>query len=138
MDDRISELLAQYDLDVYRAGRVKGAWLLETNRGLKSLGVCSYSEGKIRFEQKVKQLAVQQGFGAVDLYVPNREQSFLVQGPYNEMFVMRDWFQGEECTVKSREHVLLLVETLARLHNSLQGFELAEGEAVFCLQPRLT
>lgn len=138
MDDRISELLAQYDLDVYRAGRVKGAWLLETNRGLKSLGGCSYSEGKIRFEQKVKQLAVQQGFGAVDLYVPNREQSFLVQGPYNEMFVMRDWFQGEECNVKSREHVLLLVETLARLHNSLQGFELAEGEAVFCLQPRLT
>ena len=55
MDDRIADLLAQYELDVYRAGRVKGAWMLETNQGLKSLGSCSYSEGKRRYEQKVKQ-----------------------------------------------------------------------------------
>ena len=45
MEDKISDLLAQYDLMVYRAGRVKGAWVLETDRGLKSLGNCSYSEG---------------------------------------------------------------------------------------------
>jgi len=137
MEDKISDLLAQYDLVVYRAGRVKGAWILETDRGLKSLGGCSYSEGKVAFEQKVKQFAAKHGFPALDLYVENKEQGFLVQGPYNEQFVMRDWFYGEECDANNREHVLLAVETLAMLHNSLKGLSLSAEEQTFCLQQRV-
>jgi len=138
MEERIADMLAQYDLKVYRAGRVKGAWMLETDQGLKCLGTCNYSEGKIKFEQKVKQFAAESGFEELDLYVPNREQGFLVQGPYNEQFVMRNWFYGEECNARDRTHVLQTVETLARLHNCLSGFEPAEEEKVFCLQPKLT
>ncbi len=137
MEEKIADLLAQYDLVVYRAGRVKGAWMLETDQGLKSLGSCSYSEGKIKFEQKVKQFAVERGFPEVDLYVPNREQGFLVQGPYNEQFVMRNWFYGEECNAKCREHVLYAVEALAELHNCMNGLLLSEEEKEFCLQQRL-
>ena len=138
MDDKIADLLAQYDLTVYRAGRVKGAWLLETDRGYKNLGSCSYSEGKVSFEQKVKQFAISSGFDEVDLYVPNREQKFLVQGPYNEQFVMRNWFYGEECNAKSREQVLLTVETLSKLHACMVGLSLSEEEKEFCRQPLIT
>jgi len=137
MEDKISDLLAQYDLVVYRAGRVKGAWILETDRGLKSLGGCSYSEGKVAFEQKVKQFAAEHGFPALDLYVENKEQGFLVQGPYNEKFVMRDWFYGEECDAKNREHVLLAVEALAKLHNSMKGLSLSSEEQSFCMQQKV-
>ncbi len=138
MEEKIADLLAQYDLVVYRAGRVKGAWMLETDRGLKSLGSCNYSEGKVRFEQKIKQYAKSNGFSPIDLFVPNREQNFLVQGPYSEMFVMRDWFYGEECNVKNSEHVLQMVETLARLHICMTGLELSAEEKEFCRQPKLT
>lgn len=138
MEEKIADLLAQYDLKVYKAGRVKGAWILETNQGLKCLGSCSYSEGKIKFEQKVKQFARMQGFLNIDLYVPTLEQNFLVQGPYNEMFVMRDWFRGEECNAKSSEHVLQTVETLARLHTCMNGLDLTLEEKEFCKQAKLT
>ena len=138
MEDRIADLLAQYDLTVYRAGRVKGAWMLETDRGLKCMSSCSYSEGKVRFEQKVKELAKSRGFAATDLYVMNREQNFLVQGPYNEQFIMKDWFFGEECNAKCREHVLLATETLAKLHNCMTGLELSAEEKEFCRQPMAT
>jgi spore coat protein I len=134
MDEKIANLLAQYDLVVYRAGRVKGAWMLETDRGLKNLGSCSYSEGKVQFEQKVKQFVADRGFKPVDFLVPNREQGFLVQGAYNEQFVMRDWFRGEECNAKCREHVLQTVETLARLHCCMEGLSLTKEEQEFCLQ----
>ena len=137
MEDKISDLLAQYDLVVYKAGRVKGAWILETDRGLKSLGSCSYSEGKVAFEQKVKLFASEHGFSALDLYVENKEQGFLVQGPYNEQFVMKNWFYGEECDAKNRAHVLQTVKTLARLHNSLKGLPLSVEEQAFCLQQRV-
>lgn len=138
MDEKTANLLTQYDLAVYRAGRVKGAWLLETDRGLKHLGICSYSEGKIKFEQKVKQFVVDGGFATVDLLVPNREEGFLVQGAYNEQFAMRNWFQGEECNAKCREQVLGAVAVLARLHRCLERFPITEEEREFCLQTSLT
>ena len=138
MDDKIADLVAQYDVTVYRAGRVKGSWLLETDRGLKCLGGISYSEGKINFEQRVKELAIANGFGNVDLYVLNREQNFLTQGPYNEQFVMRNWFYGEECNAKNREQVLFMVETLAKLHTCLTGFLLTPEEKEFCCQSPVT
>lgn len=137
MEEKIADMLAQYELKVYKAGRVKGTWMLETDRGLKCLGTCNYSEGKIKFEQKVKQFAAEHGFEKLDLYVPNREQGFLVQGPYNEWFVMKDWFYGEECNAKDRNHVLKATETLAKLHNCLTGLELTEEEKEFCIQPKL-
>ena len=137
MEEKIADMLAQYDLKVYRAGRVKGSWILETDRGLKNLGSCAYSEGKVKFEQKVKQFAAEQGFAELDLYIPNREQNFLVQGPYNEWFVMKNWFYGEECNAYDFKQVLDTVATLARLHNCMEGLKLTEEEKGFCLQPKL-
>ena len=137
MEEKIADMLAQYDLKVYRAGRVKGAWMLETDRGLKNLGSCVYSEGKVKFEQKLKQFAAEQGFTELDLYVPNRENDFLVQGPYNEWFVMRNWFYGEECNAHDPKQVLDTVAILARLHNCMEGLSLTEEEKTFCLQPKL-
>lgn len=137
MEEKIADMLAQYDLKVYRAGRVKGSWILETDRGLKNLGSCTYSEGKVKFEQKVKQFAAEQGFAELDLYIQNREQNFLVQGPYNEWFVMKNWFYGEECNAYDSKQVLDTVATLARLHNCMEGLSLTEEEKAFCLQPKL-
>ena len=138
MDEKIAGLLAQYEVEVYRAGRVKGAWLLDTNEGLKLFGSCLSSEGKIGFEQSVKQQIKEHGFLNIDSYVPTREGNYLVQGPYNETFVMRDWFLGEECDSQNRENIRLTVETLARLHKSMSGIELSEEMLAFCKQPRLT
>jgi len=137
MEEKLADLLAQYDLAVHRAGRVKGNWILETDKGLKCLGGCTYSEGKIKFEQKIKQFAEKNGFAETDLYVPNREQNFLVQGPYNEQFVMRNWFYGEECNAANREQLICSAKALARLHNCLQGVVLSEEEKEFSLQPKL-
>lgn len=137
MDEKIADLLAQYDLTVHRAGRVKGTWILETDRGLKCLGGCNYSEEKIKFEQRVKEFAAEKGFTKTDLYVPNREQNFLVQGPYNEQFVMRNWFCGEECNTGNRNQMIQSARVLAALHNCFSGFVLSEEEKEFSLQPKL-
>lgn len=138
MDDRIADLLVQYDVEVYRANRVKGAWILETNQGLKYFGNCNYSENRAKIAQCMKVFVKEQGFSAVDTLVPAKDGNFLVQGPYNEMFVMRDWFYGEECNVKTREQVLLLAKTLAKLHLCMTGcLAGTEGED-FSYQTKLT
>lgn len=138
MDEKIAGLLAQYEVDVYRAGRVKGAWLLETDRGLKLFGGCPSSEGKIESLQQVKMQIKEHGFTEVDCYIPTREGNYLVQGPYNETFVMRDWFLGEECDSQNIEHICQTVKTLARLHNCMEQIRLSEEMRVFCQQTKLT
>ena len=138
MDDRIADLLVSYDLEVYRANRVKGAWILETNQGLKHFGSCNYSENRARGAQSIKQFIKEQGFSEVDALVGTKDGTFLVQGPYNEMFVMRDWFYGEECNVKSREQVILLAKTLAKLHLCMTGFPLDTQGEHFTHQIKLT
>lgn len=138
MDDRIAELVKQYDVEVYKASRIKGAWILETNQGLKYFSNCNYSESRAKLAQNVKQYSKDRGFLLVDFFVPTKEGTFLVQGPYSEMFIMRDWFYGEECNVKSQEEVLLLAKTLAKLHLCMTGICGAEEEETFCYQTKLT
>ncbi len=138
MDEKQADLLSKYDLEIYRANRMKGAWVLETGQGLKLLGGSPFSEGKLAFEQRVKNHAREHGFPAVDSYVLSREGSYLVQGPYGEGFVMRDWYAGEECDTQNIGHVLATTKALAQLHNSLIGMELTEEEKTFCMQPRVT
>ena len=138
MDEKQAGLLAKYELDIYRSNRMKGTWILETAQGLKLFGSSPFSEGKLTFEQKVKDHARTHGFPDVDSYVLTKEGNYLVQGPYGEGFVMRDWYMGEECDAKDAGHVLTAVRALARLHNSLTGMELTEEEKAFCLQPKVT
>lgn len=114
---------------------MKGAYLLETAQGLKLFGSCHVSEGKAEFEQKVKQTLADAGFADTDRYVRTREGTLLVQGPYNETFLMRDWFDGEECNVRRTEQILTAVRTLAELHLRLGHVELTETEQTFCQQP---
>lgn len=137
MDEKQALLLSQYDVDIYRAMRMKGAWLLETDKGLKLFGTCPFGESKLAFEQKIKQQAKEQGFAAVDSYVKTKDGTYLVAGPYNEFFVMRDWFIGEECDVQCTEHVLEAVTTLAKLHLCLTGLTLAPEEDAFSKQAKL-
>ena len=119
MDEKLAGLLSQYEPEITRANRVKGAWILETGQGLKLFGSSPLGESKLAFEQKVKQYAREHGFPMVDCYVPTKEGNYLVTGPYGEGFVLRDWFAGEECDAQKEEHVLLAAETLAGLHKSL-------------------
>ena len=95
MEEKYIDLLEQYDLNIYRTSRVKGACLLETGQGLKLFGSCRMSEGRAEFEQKVKSALKERGFANTDCYVRTREGELLVQGPYGETFLMRDWFDGE-------------------------------------------
>lgn len=138
MEEKYIDLLEQYDLNIYRTSRVKGACLLETGQGLKLFGSCRMSEGKAEFEQKVKLALKEKGFGNTDCYVRTREGALLIQGPYGETFLMRDWFDGEECNVRKPEQVLAAVKTLARLHLCSPQVELTETEKAFCLQPKVT
>ena len=59
------------------------------------------------------------GFNNVDTYIRNEEGSLFTEGDDGRKYVMKRWFGGRECDVKSVDDIVETVRTLARLHISL-------------------
>lgn len=56
------------------------------------------------------------GFENVDTYVRNQDGELFTVGDDGHRYVMKNWFGGRECDVKSVNDVMEAVRTLARLH----------------------
>ena len=137
MEEKSVEFLECYDFSVYHMSRVRGAYVLETDKGMKLLREYGGTEKKASSEQKVTQHVRQQGMRHVDCYVPNKEGLFITKDEYGTAYVVKDWFLGEECNVRRQDKCLLAVHNLARLHCCLTDLDLTDEECVQITQRNL-
>lgn len=116
MEERLDEVLAAYDFTVDHICRTRGAYLLFTNQGLKLCKLAALSLSQIEFEQQVKVMLTEHGYGQVDRYVKNKEGGYLTDGPMGEVYLVKDWFSGTECNVKEWKDVKEASGNLGLLH----------------------
>lgn len=128
MDDRNEEVFAKYDLRINNTYRARGALLLDTDRGLKLYGKYGGSKQHIENENKIKQHLIDQGYKNVDQYIPNKEGEWITENSHGEKMVIRDWFQGEECSLKEKSQAEGAAKNLAVLHKKLKGVKLSFEE----------
>lgn len=126
MNERDMEVLQQYDLDIYRSRKGRGAMLLETNEGLKILKEYRGTEKRLAFEDEVLRQVKEQGYQYVDGYVHNREGGILSSTGERCNYVVKDWFDDRECDVTDYQEILAAVRQLARLHGLLRKVEWKE------------
>lgn len=128
MEDRSQEVLGKYDLRIYNTYRTRGAYVLETDQGLKLL--CGYEggEGRLEFEDTIKQQIAANGYENTDGYVRNCAGSILSVNSIGEKFVIKNWYDGEECNLKKEEKICLATSNLARLHNCMVGIEVSSEQ----------
>lgn len=119
MEDRSQEVLGKYELRIYNTYRTRGAYVLETDQGLKLL--CGYegSENRLEFEDSLKQQISGKGYGNVDTFVRNNLGEIVTTNSIGDKYLLKDWFDGEECSLKKEEKILLAVSNLAYLHNCM-------------------
>ena len=137
MEEKNAELLEKYDFKVYHISRTRGAYLLDTDKGIKLLKEYNASEPKACLEQKVMRHLQQQGMHNIDCYVPNQEGTLITKDEYGTSYIVKDWFIGEECNIRFQENALLAVQNLANLHNNLQNIEFTKEEVVQLAQKNL-
>ncbi len=135
VDDKHSEVFRQYDLKVYNMYRARGAFLLETNQGLKLFKCFEDSENHLLYENKVKDVLVNKGFNNVDIILPNKEGGFVTADSAGTKYVIKNWFEGEECNLKELKDIYAAAKNLARIHRALEGIK-EEEETSIC-QPHL-
>lgn len=120
LDEKIKEIIDQYHVEVYNTYRGRGAFICETNEGLKLVREYSLSPNRLVFESMVKYTIRDRGYLNVDQIVVNQNGQLFSQNRSERNYVMKDWFEGHECDLKKREDVMESARNLARLHKSMR------------------
>ncbi len=116
MDDKLEEIIRQYPFQVRSRRRTRGAFLLETDQGLRLLKECRASQARIAFEERVKDRLREQGYPNVDHTYRNNRNEYLTRDNYRNNWVVRQWYAGVECDIRDRRSVLRCAAHLGRLH----------------------
>ena len=126
MEEKSLEFFEKYEITVTGTARTRGAFRIDTEKGPKLLLPYSGSEQRAAFEQSVLKELSGKGF-LVDGYVANKEGTYVTKDEYEEPFLMKDWYFGEECNVRKPDQAIAAVRHLAALHNALTGITLTAG-----------
>lgn len=126
MNEKYTEVLSQYELEILDVRRGRGAWLCETNQGLKMLREYKGTVKRLEFEDQVFAQMGEFGFLSVDRYVRNREGELLSSADDGTRWIVKDWFEDRECSLKDSREVLSAITKIACLHKMLQRIEFRE------------
>lgn len=123
MNEKGTDVLQQYDLDIIRTSRVRGAVLCETRQGCRLLK--EYRGTEIRLSQVQRVLTDLEAVSpvAVDRVIPNKEGKLISMDLDQTPYVVKEWNSGRECDLMSETEVLRGVRLLAALHTGLRQIE---------------
>lgn len=126
MEEKIKDVLEAYSFQTARVCRGRGAFICDTDQGLKIVKAYHRSPQRLEFEQLVKYTIRDRGYYYVDQLLPNKEGQYLNNNKDGQMYTVRDWFEGRECDVKNAADVLAAVRQLAVLHMLMRRIDLSE------------
>ncbi len=126
MNEKSIDVLQQYDLDIIRTSRVRGAVLCETRQGCRLLKEYRGSLARLMQVQEVLCGLEERTGLAVDRVIANREGELLSLDEEQTPYVVKEWNGGRECNLTDETEVLRGVRLLALLHKGLRE---ADGSA---------
>ncbi len=122
MYNRENLILEQYPFETRQTVKGRGAFICETDQGLKILKEYKGSEGRADFLCLLLQFLKEHGQGQVDCIVRTKEGKPIAKDADGTSYMVRDWYEGRECDTKSRDDILRAIRKLAKLHTILKGF----------------
>lgn len=136
MNDRAVSLLEKYELTVNRTWKGRGAILCDTDQGLKILMEYPYPKERIILQDTLLEHIKEAGDVCAERIVRNRDGELLCVDMDQTAYVLKDYFQGQECGVRDVQDCKRAVKKLAQLHrimylpaycaqNEIQAFSLS-------------
>lgn len=113
-------VLEQYELEAKTSYRGRGALIVDTQKGLKIIKEFKGSERKLKLQREVQMHIRENSDICVDCVLENQEGELISRDKDGIPYMVRDWFTGRECDVKSREDIFQSITMLARLHSVMQ------------------
>lgn len=137
MNDRAVSVLENYEIEVLRTWKGRGAMLCESDKGLLILKEYTGPKDKIIFQDALLKTIKEQGFDPVENVLRTKEEELIVYDQDRTPYILKTYFEGRECNVRDTGECIQAVKTLARLHKAsridAQSFPGMENKQEFCI-----
>lgn len=117
MNDRSISLLENYDIEVLRTWKGRGAILCETKQGVLILKEYAGHREKAAFQNALLTMVKERGFENVESILKNKDQELLTQDQDGTLYILKTYFEGRECNVRDMEECRQAVKVLAQFHS---------------------
>lgn len=123
MNDRLVSLLENYEMEVLRTWKGRGAILCETGQGIAILKEYAGHEDKCAYQEEVLRMIQSQGFFHVETIIRNKEGGLLTADLDGTRYILKTYFEGRECNVRDSGECALAMASLAKLHKATKNGE---------------
>lgn len=140
MNDRAVNLLEQYDVEILKTRKGRGAFLCDTPEGCLIFKEYSGNEERLKIQSKLLSCLQNSDEVRVEQILPNKEGELFVTDFDGVKYILKTYEEGRECNINERRECLDAVRALAKLHKIMTFEEPVEGLAVneaFYLLPGL-
>jgi len=133
VNDRAVSLLENYDIEVLRTWKGRGAILCETNRGTLIFKEYLGSREKVNFQDALLEHIKEKSDINIESIIRTKDGNLLIDDHEGTPHILKTWFEGRECNVRDLEECKIAVKTLASLHQAsdLRGMDILNGKIPF-------
>ena len=130
MNDRGIQVLEQYDLDVKRVIKGRGAMLAECSEGYYRLLEYTGSAARLIYESELLSYIIGHGFPLVSNILRNKENALFSADSAGIRYILVQHYQGAECDVRNREDINRAARTMAALHKVLDSVKIKDAQYI--------
>ena len=120
MNDRAVELLEQYDVEVIRTRKGRGAIVCDTGQGCLILKEYAGNSDRIELQDRLLKMIAEEGQIHAERIIPTRDGALFVRDADGVTYVLKTWLESRECNIYDRSECSSAVRLLARLHQCMQ------------------
>lgn len=115
------DVLSQYDISINRTYKGRGAIICSGEN--KSYKLMNYNGTicRLNFISGLMKYIRNKGFYNIDDIVRNKDGDLISTNEFSETYILKEWYEGNECDVKNNKNVISGVETLALLHSQMRS-----------------
>lgn len=128
MNEKALSVIGQYGLEVRKSVRTRGGIAVLTDDGYKLLYECTRSDSYYERENMITAGIKRTGFEYIDTYVMTAEGTLFSQDAQGRKYILKDWFDAQECDIRNETHVAMAAGTLAVLHGHMMNMDKYEHE----------
>lgn len=119
MNDRAAGLLENYELNIQRTYKGRGCILCETDRGLKIFREFQAPHHKVILMEALFRNITEMNLVDVDTPVATRDGAYLVKDRDGVSYILKDYYEGRECSLKNFDELCACMRTMALLHTGM-------------------
>ena len=119
MNDRAVSVLSEYDFEVIRTWKGRGAILFETPEGIRILKEYKGFPEKLAVQNALLARVREESDILVEEILPNKEGELWIKDQSQETYIVKTYFEGRECSIRDNEECRKVVRMLAKLHKAM-------------------